>query len=108
MMLVDPLQVGPRPTTICGWRGAFPARADRVAASWVHRQPGFQAQLTFPVIDDIVDVAEALPSMEAQRHERHVARRTIEAGTADTRAAVFLAVDTEVVQMHVAPPEHDL
>jgi len=43
---------------------------------------------TFPVIDEIVDVAEALPLEEAQRHERHVARLTIEAGP-PTRAQPY-------------------
>ena len=60
------------------------------------------------MIDEIVDVGETLPSMEAQRYERHVTRINIEARTAKTPAAVCLAVDTEAMQIHVAPCEHDL
>jgi hypothetical protein len=46
--------------------------------------------------------------MQAQRRDRHVARIDIKAGTARPRAAVFLAVDTEVMQMQIAPCEDDL
>jgi hypothetical protein len=37
MVLVDPLQIGPHPATILRRAGTFPARTERVAASWVHR-----------------------------------------------------------------------
>jgi hypothetical protein len=40
--------------------------------------------------------------MEAQRHERRMARITVEADTAQTRAAILLAVDTKAMQIHVA------
>jgi hypothetical protein len=46
--------------------------------------------------------------VQVQRAKLHVAYITIEAGIADTGAAVFRAADTEIVQMHAAPPEHDL
>jgi hypothetical protein len=46
--------------------------------------------------------------VQAQGGERPRARIAIEVGTADTRAAVCLAVDTPVMPMHVAPREHDL
>jgi len=35
-------------------------------------------------------------------------RIAIDVGTAETPAAVCLAADTEVMQIHVAPSEHDL
>jgi hypothetical protein len=71
-------------------------------------QDRFQAEVTHPVINEVVDVAEALPSMEAQRHERHVARINIEAETAKTRAAIPLARETKAMQMYIAPGEDDL
>jgi len=37
-----------------------------------------------------------------------VARIDIEAGTAQTRAAILPAMDTKAMQMHIAPREHDL
>jgi hypothetical protein len=60
------------------------------------------------VIDEVVEVAEALPAMEASRHEWHVARITIEAGTARPRTAVFLAMDPEAMEMYVTPGEDNL
>ena len=60
------------------------------------------------MIAEVINVGQALPTVQVQGGERHLARVVIEVGTAYTRAAVFLAVDTEVMQMHVAPPEHDL
>jgi hypothetical protein len=36
-VLVDPLQIGPHPGTTLRRAGTFPARTERVAASWVHR-----------------------------------------------------------------------
>jgi hypothetical protein len=98
----------PRPATIFWWSGAFTTRTDRVAASWVHRQHRFEPEVTDPVIDEVVDVAETLPPVQAQRRDRHVARIDIKAGTARPRTAVFPAVDTEVMQMQIAPREDDL
>ena len=60
------------------------------------------------MIDEVIDVGQALPPMQAQCRDRHVARIDIKAGTARPRAAVFLAVDTEVMQMQIAPREDDL
>ena len=82
VVLVDPLPIGPRPATILRWAGTFPARTERVAASWVHRQHRCEPEVTDPVIDDVIDVAETLPPMEAQRCKRHVTCLNI-----DVRAA---------------------
>jgi hypothetical protein len=108
VVLVDPLQIGPRATTVLWWRDPFASKTDRIVALRVPRQHGFQAQLTFPVIDEVVDVAEALPSMSAQRHELHVARINTEAGTTKTRAALLLAMETKAMEMHIAPGEDEL
>jgi hypothetical protein len=56
----------------------------------------------------MVDVGETLPLAQAQLAKRHLTRVVLEGGTADTRTAVVLAVDTEVMQMHVAPGEDNL
>jgi hypothetical protein len=108
IVLVDPLQIGPHPATILRRTGTFPARTERVAMSWVHRQHRFEPEVTDPVIDEVVDVAETLPPMEAQRCQRDVARIDIEAGTAQTSAPVSLAMDMKIMQALVAPGEDDL
>jgi hypothetical protein len=53
------------PATILLRAGTFSARAERIAASGVHRQHRFEPEVTDPVIDEVVEVAEALPAMEA-------------------------------------------
>jgi hypothetical protein len=81
MVLVDPLPIGPHPATILRRTSTFPARTERVAASWVHRQHRFEPEVTDPVIDEVVDVGETLPPMEAQCCKRHVARINIDVRT---------------------------
>src|SRR5262245_17072179 len=108
MVLVDPLQIGPRPTRILRRAGTFSARTERVAASWVHWQHRFEPEVIDPVIDEVVDVSETLPLVQVQLAKRHVMRVVLEGGTAETRVAVFLAVDTEGMQVLVAPGEDDL
>jgi hypothetical protein len=49
------------------------------------------------VINEIVDVGEALPPVQAQLAMPHLTRVILEGGTADTRAAVFFAVDMKAV-----------
>jgi hypothetical protein len=60
------------------------------------------------VIDEIVDVGEPRPPLQVQLAMRHVTRVVLEVGTADTRTAVFFAVDMEVMSMYVAPGEDNL
>jgi hypothetical protein len=108
MMAIDPLQIGPRPTTILRRAGTFPARTERVAASWVHRQRRFEPEVTDPVIDEVIDVAETLPPMEAQRCKRHVARITIDVRAIQPWSAIRFAMDVKRVKIGVAPREDDL
>jgi hypothetical protein len=108
MVLVDLLQIGPRPATIFGRRGAFPAHTGRVAASWVYRQDRFEPELTDPVIDEVVDVAETLPPMEAQRCIRHVTCVNIEVRAAKPRTSIRFAVDVKRLEVGVAPREDNL
>jgi hypothetical protein len=108
LVAIDHLHIRPRPATIFGRGGAFAARADGIETTWIERQDRLGSEVTDPVIDEVIDVGQALPPMHAQRRERHVAGIDIKAGTAQPRATVFLAVDTEVMQMHVAPREDDL
>jgi hypothetical protein len=65
MVAIDPLQIGPHPATLLGRRGAFAARADGIYPTWIERHDRFEAEITDPMIDKVVEVAEALPSMEA-------------------------------------------
>jgi hypothetical protein len=108
MVLVDPLQIGPRPATILRRVGTFPASTDRVAASWVHRQHRFESEVTDPVIDEVVDVAETLPTMEVQRRERHVARINIDVRATQLWTSIRVAMDVKRVEMGIAPREDDL
>jgi hypothetical protein len=107
-VVVNPLQIGPRPTTILRRAGTFPARTERVAASWVHRQHRFEPEVTHPVIDEIIDIAEPLPPMEAQRCKWHVARITIDVRTIQPWRAIRLAMDVKRVKRGVTPREDDL
>src|SRR5258707_1154101 len=56
----------------------------------------------------VVDVSKALPSTEAQCHERHVARITTEATTAMTRAAIILPMASKTMNRHISPCEDEL
>jgi hypothetical protein len=89
-----------------GWGGAFPARANGIDPTGIERHDRFEAEVTDPVIDKVVEVAEALP-LDGGVASR-VARVGIEARPAQTGAAVFLAVDTEGMQVLVAPGKDDL
>ena len=65
MVAIDHLHIRPCPATSFGRGGAFAARANGIDPTWIERQDRFEAEITFLVIDEVVDVAEALPSMEA-------------------------------------------
>jgi hypothetical protein len=108
MVLDDPLQIGPRPATIFGRRDAFPARTSRVAASWVCRQDRFEPELTDPVIDEVVDVAETLPPMEAQRCKRHVTCVNIDVRATQPWTSIRFAVDVKRLEIGVALREDNL
>jgi hypothetical protein len=60
------------------------------------------------VIDEVVDVAETLPPMEAQRCKRHVARINIDVRTTQPWTSIRFAMDVKRVEMGVAPHEDDL
>jgi hypothetical protein len=60
---VDQLHVGPRTAAILWGCRTLAPDADRIATLRVARQDGFQADLSCPVIDDIVDVGEVLPTV---------------------------------------------
>ena len=108
MVAIDQLHIRPCPVTIFGRGGAFATRADGIETPWIERHGCLESEVTDPVIDEVIDVGQALPPMQAQRRDRHMARIDIKAGTARPRAAVFHAVDTEVMQMQIAPREDDL
>jgi hypothetical protein len=74
----------------------------------VPRQHGFQVQLTFPMINEGVNVAETLPSMEAQRHERQVARINIDVRATQLWTSIRFAIDVKRVNTSVARGEDEL
>jgi len=65
MVAVDPLQIRPCPATIFGRGGAFATRADGINTTGIERHDRLELEVTDPVIDEVVHVAEALPAMEA-------------------------------------------
>jgi hypothetical protein len=93
VVLVNPQQIGPRATPVLWWCGPFASKTDRIVALRVTRQHGFQAPRTDPVIHEIVDIAEMLPTVSAQSGQPHATRIVIAVGTTETRAAVCLAMD---------------
>ena len=108
VVLLDPLQIGPRPATILQRASTFPARTERVAASWVHRQHRFEPEVTDPVIDEIVDVPETLPPMEAQLCKRHVTCVNIDVRAAQPWTAIHFAMNVKRVEIGVTPREDNL
>jgi len=46
--------------------------------------------------------------VQVQAGQRHLTRIDLKAGTAWPRAAILLAMNTKIMQMHVAPGEDDL
>jgi hypothetical protein len=65
MVAIDHLQIRPCPAAIFGWGGAFATRTDGIDTTGLERQDRFEAEITFPVIDEVVELAETLPAMEA-------------------------------------------
>jgi hypothetical protein len=108
MVLVDSPHVRPWPAAILRRASTFPSRTHGIDTTGIERHDRFESEVTDPVIGEVVHVAEALPLMEAQRCQRDVARIDIEAGTAQTLAALFLAMDTKIMQVLVAPGADDL
>jgi len=108
IVLVDSLQIGPGAATLLGRSGPFPARTERVAASWVHRQYRFEPEVTDPVINEVVDVAETLPPMEAQRCQRHVTCVNIDVRAVQSWTSICFAMDVKRVEIGVAPREGNL
>ena len=108
MVAIDPLQIGPGATTILRGCRTLPPEADRLVTSRIQRQHGFEPEVTAPVIDEIVDVGEALPLLEAQRCKRHMARLTIDVRTIQPWSAIRFAMDVKRVKRGVTPREDDL
>ena len=65
-MAIDLLQIGPGATTVLWGCRTLPPEADGIVTSRIQRQHGFEPEVTDPVIDEIVDVGEALPPVQAQ------------------------------------------
>jgi hypothetical protein len=95
MVVIDRLQIGPGTTTVLGRGGACATRADGIDTTGLERHDRFEAEITDPVIDAVVHVAEALPLMEAQHCQRDVARITINVRTIQPWRAIRLAMDVK-------------
>jgi hypothetical protein len=60
------------------------------------------------VIDEVVDVGEPLPPMEAQHCQRHVTYVNIDVKAIQPWTAIHFAMDVKRVEIGVAPGEDDL
>jgi Transporter associated domain len=60
------------------------------------------------VIDKIVDIGHALPTVQVQGGQRNLTRIDIKAGTTRPRVAILRAMNTKIMQMHVAPGKDKL
>ena len=63
MVSINHLHIRTRASAIFGWGGAFAARTDGIETTWSARQNRFEAEFTVPVIDKIVEVGQALPTV---------------------------------------------
>ena len=69
----NPLQIRPCPATIFGRGSAFAARAYGIETPWIERQDRFESEVTDPVIDEVVDVGQALPAVQVQGDRLYLA-----------------------------------
>jgi hypothetical protein len=65
-MLIEPLQVAPSPLAILGRCRPFPPSAHGIDASRDQGEERFEADVTFPIRAKVIDIPEALATMEAQ------------------------------------------
>ena len=92
----EPLTCWQRPMTASlGRGGAFATCEDGIDTTGIVRHNRFDSEVTDPVIDEVVDVAEALPLMETQRCQRDVARITIEVRAIQPWSAIRFAMDVK-------------
>ena len=63
MVLINQLHVRPCAPAIFGWSGAFASRTDGIKTPCIEWQDGFEAEVTYPVIDNIVEVGKAFPTV---------------------------------------------
>jgi hypothetical protein len=61
MVAINPLQIGPGAATVLWGCRTLPPEADRIVTSRIQGQHGFDPEVTDPVIDEVIDVSEALP-----------------------------------------------
>jgi hypothetical protein len=108
MVLVDSPHVRPWTAAILRRASAFPSRTHGIDTTGIERHDRFESEVTDPVTDEVVPVAEALPLMEAQRCQWHVARITIEVRAIQPWNAIRLAMDVEQVKIGIALGEDDL
>jgi hypothetical protein len=99
--LTEPLLVGPRARTLPGWCRALTIDTDEIDTRGITRQDRFEADVSCPVGEVVVDVPEALAALPANIPQLHVAG-------IHTVTAVVLAVEMEVIQTLATPCEGDL
>jgi hypothetical protein len=79
----------------------FAPKTDRIDTLWHQGETGFEADIAFPVGDEVVHIPEPLTTVEL-----HVAQQDVAGLYA--AAAVLLTVDMKTVQMLITPGKHDL
>src|SRR5439155_8955074 len=100
-MLIEPLHIRPGTPTLLRRRCMFSPDTERINTRGVIGQDRFEANVTLPVGAVIIDIPEALASLQTQRAQPYVAG-------IGTGAAIVLAMHVEGVQMFIAPVESDL
>jgi hypothetical protein len=98
MIPINELHVGSRAPATFGRGGAFAASTDGIATTRIIGYDRLEAECTVPVIDKIVEVGKALPTVSTQCSQRYLTRISIEAEATQPRAALLLPMHTEAVR----------
>jgi hypothetical protein len=100
-MMIEPFHIRQSPPAVFWWCGMFAPKTDRIDTPWHQGETGFEADIAFPVGDEVVHILEPLATVELQVAQQDVAGLY-------AAAAVLLTVDMKTVQMLITPGEHDL
>jgi hypothetical protein len=100
-MRIEQLQIGPGILDMLRRRRPFAAGTDGIEALGIKGQRRFEADVTLPLGEKIVDVTETFAPLEAKRAQHNMSR-------VGTIAAIVLTKNVEVMQVLVAPVEEDL
>ena len=106
--MIEELQIRPRATTRFWWCGAFTCRAQRINGTGINGQNLLNTNLVQPMRVEIVLVHKALTGAKTKVGQLHCGRIIVKAHAAHMGNAVFLAVNTETMQMVITSVKGDL